>query len=180
MRILNSNKLKWDKKYLIAYIIVIIAAIICGIVLYILNNISNYIYDFADVYVFYVFNFQNGTLFITHFLAELFFLYVVFAIGYFTKLKFLACPVIFFKTLFTALYAIVLCALFATEGVIVVILVYLPSFILSVAAMIFICEQCKQIFQPLCFFFPAILALLSALIFLLLVNVLFRFVVVIV
>lgn len=180
MRIFNVSKLKWDKKYIIAHIIVIFTAIICGIVLYILNNINNYFYDFADVYVFYIFNFSNGTLFITHFLSELFFLYAVFAISYFTKLKFFVCPLIFFKTLFTALYTIVLCALFSTEGIVVVIFVFIPSFLLSVIALIFLSEQCKIICRPLCYFFPAILALISALIFLLLINVVFRFVVVIV
>ena len=180
MRIFNVSKLKWDKKYIIAHIIVIFAAIICGIVLYILNNINNYIYDFADVYVFYIFNFENGTLFFAHFLSELFFLYAVFAICFFTKLKFLACPLIFLKTLFTALYTIILCALFSTEGIIVVILVFIPSFVLSIIALIFLSEQCKIIRRPLCFFLPAIIALVSSLVFLLLINVVFRFIVVIV
>ena len=180
MRILKCNKLKWDIRWIIAHVIVIIGSIICGIVLFKLNNISNYVYNFADNYVFYVFNFKSGNMFLTHFLSELIYLYVVFFICYCTKLKFLALFVVFLRTLIATIYAIVLCTLFGAEGITVAIFVFIPAFLLSMFFLFFVCEQCREVCSPLCFAFPAILALLNSLILLLLVNVVFRVVIVIV
>ena len=169
MRIFKCSKFKWDIRFLIAYAIVILAAIICGIVLYNLNSISHY-----------VFNFNSGKLFISHVLSELVYLYVVFLLAYFTKLKILVYPILFLRTLFTALYIIILCALFGTEGIIVAVLVFIPSFAFSVLFFIVLCEQCKQLCPPYSFICPAFLALLNSVILLLLVNVVFRVIVVIV
>ena len=159
MRIFKCSKFKWDIRFLIAYAIVILAAIICGIVL---------------------FNFNSGKLFISHVLSELVYLYVVFLLAYFTKLKILVYPILFLRTLFTALYIIILCALFGTEGIIVAVLVFIPSFAFSVLFFIVLCEQCKQLCPPYSFICPAFLALLNSVILLLLVNVVFRVIVVIV
>lgn len=180
MRILKSTKFKWDIRFLIADAIVILAAIICGIVLYKMNNISNYVFDFANIYIFYVFNFNSGRLFVSHILSELFYLYAVFLLAYFTKLKILAYPLLFLRTLFTAFYIIILCALFGTEGLIVTILVFVPSFICSVALFIIVRDQCRQLCPPYSYICPAVLALLNTIILLLLVNVVFRVIVVIV
>lgn len=180
MRIFKCNKLKWDLKCLIAYAIVILAAIICGIVLYKMNSISHYVYDFADVYIFYVFNFNSGRLFVSHILSELVYLYVVFLLAYFTKLKILAYPLLFLRTLFTVLYIIILCSLFGTEGIIVAVLVFIPSFIFSAFFFILLCEHCKMVCAPYSLLCPAVLALLNTIILLLLVNVVFRVIVVIV
>ena len=180
MRIFNCNKLKWDKKSLIAYFIVIIASIICGIVLFKLNNLSYYIYQFADNYVFFVFNFKNSSLFFSRFLGELFYLYVVFLLAYFTKLKFLAYPILFFKLLFSVLYSISLCVFFGAEGIIVAIIVFIPSTLFSIVTFILITEQCKQLCTPLVYACPAILALINSIILMLLVNLVFRVIVIIV
>lgn len=180
MRIFKCNKFKWDIRYLIVDLIVILAAIICGIVLYKLNSISNYVFDFADIYIFYVFNFNSGRLFISHILSELVYLYVVFLLSYFTKLKILAYPILFLRTLITTLYVIILCWLFGTEGIIVAVLVFVPSFIFSVAFFIILREQCRQICPPYSYICPAVLALVNTIILLLLVNIVFRVIVVIV
>lgn len=180
MRIFNCNKLKWNKISLIAYILVIIASIICGIVLYILNNISIYIYEFANTYVLYVFNFNSWKLFIYHFLAELVYLYLVFFLSHYGKLKFLVYPAIFIRTLFLTLYTIILCAFFGTEGIIVALIVFIPSFLFSFVFMVILAEQCKNLCKPFAFFCPAVLALINSIILLLLVNVVFRVIVVIV
>ena len=103
MRILKCKKIEWNTKSLVIHGIVIIAAIICGIVLFKLNNISTYVFDFTDTYIFYVFNFNNGSLFLSHFLTELVYFYLIFLIAYFTKLKFLACPIIYVIALFSVL-----------------------------------------------------------------------------
>lgn len=180
MRIFNCKKLKWNKKFIIAYFIVIIAAIISGIVLYKINNVSTYVYNFADNYIFYLFNFKNGNLFLAHFLVGLFFFYLVFLLAYFTKFRFISLFFIFFRCVFFVLYASVLCCYFGTEGIFVVILVYIPSFALWLAIFLFIAEQSKCLCSPIAFIFPAVMALLNALIFLFLVNVMFRAIVVIV
>ncbi len=180
MRIFKCNKFKWDIRFLIADAIVILGAIICGIVLYKMNSISNYVFDFANIYIFYVFNFTSGRLFVSHILSELVYLYVVFLLAYFTKLKILAYPLLFLRTLFTALYVVILCSLFGTEGIIVAVLVFVPSFICSVAFFIILREQCRQICSPYSFILPAVLALINSIILLLLVNVVFRVIVVIV
>lgn len=180
MRIFNCNKLKWDRRCLIAYGIVIIVSIICGIVLFKLGNLSSYVFQYADSYVFYVFNFQNGSIFFSHFLSELFYLYVVFLLAYFTKLKFLAYPILFLRTLFIVIYTALLFSFFGAEGIIVAIIVFIPSYLCSVLFLVVLCEQCRQICRPLVFFCPAIIALINSIILLLLVNVVFRVIVVIV
>lgn len=180
MRILKCNKLKWDKRCLIAYGIVIIASIICGIVLFKLNNISNYLYNYADSYIFFVFNFDNGKLIFTHILSELLYLYVVFLLCYFTKLKFLVFPIVFLRTLFAALYTIILTSLFGAEGIMVALIVFLPCYVCSTLFFIFLCEQCRELCTPFAYFCPAVIAAINTLILFLLVNLVFRVIVVIV
>ena len=180
MRIFKCNKFKWDLRYLIADSIVILAAIICGIVLFKLNSISNYVFNFANIYIYYVFNFNSGRLFLSHILSELVYLYVVFLLAYFTKFRILAYPILFLRALFTSLYIAILCTLFGTEGIIVAVLVFIPSFICSVAFLIILREQCRQICPPYSFICPAVLAIVNTIILLLLVNVVFRVIVVIV
>lgn len=180
MRILKCNKFKWDFKYLIIDAVVILAAIICGIVLFKMNSISNYVFDFANIYIYYVFNFNSGRLFISHILSELFYLYAVFLLAYFTKFRFLAYPLLFLRTLFTALYIAILCSLFGTEGIIVTVIVFIPSFLCSAVFFIVLREQCRQLCAPYSFICPAVLAVINSVILLLLVNVVFRVIVVIV
>lgn len=180
MRILKPENLKWDKRYIIAYIIAIIIAIISGIVLFKICNISNYLYNFANNYVFYAFNFSNGKLFVSHFISELFYIYLVFLICYFTKLKFLTVAVLFIRTIFFCLYTLILIVFFSTEGICVALLIFIPVYVFSVICCIFICENVKLLCMPYCFILPAILALLNSLALIVLLNTLFRFVVVIV
>lgn len=180
MRIFKCNKFKWDIRYLIADAVVIIGAIICGIVLYKLNSVSNYVFDFANIYIYYVFNFTSGRLFLSHIISELVYLYAVFLLAYFTRLKLFVYPILFLRTLFTALYIIILCSLFGTEGLVVAVLVFIPSFICSIIFFIFLCEQCRQLCPPYSYICPAVLALINTIILLLLDNIVFRVIVVIV
>lgn len=180
MRKLKSKKLKWDKRNIIAYFCVLIAAIICGIVLFKIGNVSSYVYNFADDYVFYIFNFRNGNLFVSRFLSELFYLYVAFLIAYVTKFKFLCVAIMFLRALFAVLYSAILFSLFGTEGLIVATFIFIPAFCVSFLFFLFISEQCRIFTAPVVFIIPAVLALLNSAILLLLVNVVFRVVVVIV
>lgn len=180
MRISKFKKLKWDKRFLIAYLCVLVLAIISGIVLFKIGSISTYVYNFADNYVYYIFDFQNGKLFVSHILTEIFYLYVAFVIAYFTKLRFLCVAVMFVRTVFVVLYTAILLSFFGAEGIIIALLVLLPTFCVSFIFFIFISEQCKIFTAPFVFIIPAFLALFNTVIFLFSVNVLFRVIVVIV
>ena len=84
MRNLSFCKLKWDKKYLIAFSVTLICAIISGIVLYIFANINIYFENYAHDYVYFVFNFKNGNLIFPHLLSEtiiIFFLFFYYFFG---------------------------------------------------------------------------------------------------
>ncbi len=180
MRIFNTTKFKWNKNVIIAYIIVIIIAVISGIVLYITNSISHNFYNFAKNYVCLIFNFNNSALFFGHFFSDLFYFYVAFLICYFTKLKFLSTIFLFVKTFFTFYYLVLLFVLFSVEGIIAALIVFLPCYILWVAMFSFLCMQCRTIEKPYVFFAPSIFALIDCIFLLLLVNLVFRFIVVIV
>lgn len=180
MGILNFCKCKADKKYLIACLITIILAIICGIVLYVCNGFSVYTYNFADSYVFCVLNFKNVRLFFSHIAVDLFYFYVFFLIGYFTKYKFLSCPVLFLKWFFAINYVIILFTCFSVEGIVVAAVVFIPSLLISTAFCIIVCDFCKCLKKSIVFFFAAIMAIISTVITLLFMNILFRVLIVIV
>jgi len=180
MEILNSRNLKWDKRFVISVLLTIILAIVLGVVLYKTSYISIYIYNFADKYVLYVFTFKSGSLFIGRFLAELFFFYITFLIVYFFKIKYFTLPIFFLRTLFAVFYSIVLFGAFTLEGVFAALLVFIPMLFLSLFTTLFICEQYAIFCKPYNIILPCALSLLCAFAQLILVNVVLRFVVVIV
>lgn len=180
MGIFDFKKIKWDQRFLICAIIVLIVAIISGIVLFKLTTINAYFWNYAEIYVFYVFNFKNGSLFFSHFISELFYFYAIFFIAFFTRLKFIALIIIFIRSVFAAIYFCILCCFFGVGGVIVAILVFLPVFLVSVALCLFLAESCKAINSKLIFIFPAVLSLLNTIMMLTIVNVFFRVIIVIV
>lgn len=180
MRIINYNKIKWNKKVIIAYLIVILVAIISSIVLYITNNISKNLYNFAKNYVSLIFNFKNASLFFGNFFSNLFFYYVAFFICYFTKFKFISGVLLFVKTFFTFYYFIVLVVVFSVEGFFAAVIVFLPCYAFFALKFIFLCAQTRVIEKPYLYFVPLVFALIDGLFLLLMLNLVFRFVVVIV
>ncbi len=180
MRISCFNWRQPDQKYLIISISVIIAAIISGIVLFITVGLNDYFYNFADIYIFNIFNFKNGNIFATHFFSELLYIYAVFLIAYFCKNRYLVLIPIFIRVFFAALYAAMLFAAFFTEGVLAAIIVFIPCCALSVFLYfaVGLCqyEKCKGIV----FVLPAVFALISSLGMLVIVNVVFRCIIIIV
>ena len=174
------NKFQIDKKYLLTCLIAVILAIICGIVLYICAGISVYTYNFADTYIFYVLNFKNVNLFFAHLVVDIFYFYTFFLIGYFTKLKYLTCPILFLKWFFGITYVIILFTCFSIEGIIVALVVFIPSFLISTIFCIVTCEFCKYLKNSFAFLFGAVLALISTTAMIVLVNVFFRVLIVIV
>lgn len=180
MRNLSFKGFSCDKKYLVAFIITLVCSIISGIVLYKLSNINVYFANFANNYVFYVFNFKNSKLIFPHLLVELFYLYSFFLVAYFTKFKFLTLILLFVRVIFFVIYSAILCSLNALGGVIVAVLVFIPASIVSIVLCYIIAEFSKIINRKIVYFVPAIFATANSLLLLVLVNLLFRVIIVIV
>ena len=180
MRNLSFCREKWDKKYFFAFLITLGCAIICGIVLC-KSVISNkYLRDLACDYVYNVFNFKNSPLILSHLLGDVLYFYIFFLIAYFTKFKYLSLIFAFLRGLFFGIYIVLLIGANAFGGVLVVVLVFIPSTVISLAVCYFLCEFCKSLSCKFVLLIPLILALVDALIMLLLVNVVFRVVIIIV
>ena len=180
MRNLSCKEFSCDKKYLIASIITLICSIICGIVLYELSNINVYFVDFANNYIFYVFNFKNGKLIFPRLLVELFYLYLFFLIAYCTKFKFLTLLLLFIRGIVFSIYAAILFSLNSLGGVTVAVLVFIPATVAAMVLSFIVAEFCRIINKKLVFFVPAIFALFDTLLLLILVNLIFRVIIVIV
>ena len=180
MRNLSCKEFSWDKKYIIAAIITLICSIICGIVLYKLSNINIYFVNFANDYIFFVFNFKNVKLIFPHLLSELFYLYLFFLIAYFTKYKYLTLLILFFRGIYFSIYTVILFSLNSLGGITVGILVFIPVSLVSIIFCYLIVEFCRIINKKYVFFIPAICALINTLILIILINVLFRVIIVIV
>lgn len=179
MRNLSIKGVKWDKKFILAFLITVACAIICGIVLCILIDNNSYFDVFTKNYVYYVFNFQNGSLIFSHLIAELLYLYVVFIVCYFCKFKFISLVFIFLRGLFLGIYTALLFSVTAIGGATVAIFVFLPTAAVSLVLCLVVAEYCKLIRRKYVFFMPAALSVASTLVLVFLVNVLFRFVIVI-
>ncbi len=180
MRNLSIKEFSWDKKYIIASIVTIICSIICGIVLCKLTNININFVGFANDYIFFIFNFQNSKLIFPHLLGELFYLYLFFLVAYFTKYKDLTLIILFFRGIYFSIYAVILFSLNSLGGITVAIIVFIPSSIISLIFCYLIAESSRIINKKYVFFVPAIFALIDTLIFIILINLLFRLVIVIV
>lgn len=180
MRNLSFFGCKLDSKYFFTTILTLICAIISGIVLYKCANISIYFLEFTQNYIFIIFNFQNVELIFPHILSELFYAYLFFLIGYFTKYKYLTLILVFIRGLYFAVYTAILIELNAFGGITVAILIFIPTSLLSVCIDFIIVECCKIINRKYVFFMPAVLALTDTLILLLLLNIVFRIIIVIV
>lgn len=180
MRNLFFCGFKWDKKYLIAVLITLICAIISGIVLYIFANVNIYFENYAHDYVFYVFNFKNGSLIFPHLLSEVLIIYLVFVISYFTKLKYLTLVVFFIRGIYFAVYTAILIELNTFGGITVAIFVFIPVSLCSVLFCIFVIDTCKILNKKILFFVPVILAVVNTLLFIIQINIVFRLVIVIV
>ena len=180
MRILSLNKVKWDKNYFIWLICTFIAAIICGVVLYKIANIGTFFVEYAEDYVVCVFEFNNGRLFISHLLKELCYIYAFFAIAYFTKFKILTCIIAFFRTLICVFYCAVLFGCLGFSGVMAALIIFIPCFIASFITCWFVAETCRCINKKYVFFYPAVAALANCALLLILLNIIFRILIVIV
>ena len=180
MRNLSFKGCKWDKKYFIAALITFLCAIICGIVLYIFVNINIYFQRYAQDYVYYVFNFKNSKLILSHLLSSLLYIYICFLIAYFTKFKYVTLVLVFVRGLFFAVYTGILIGLNAFGGVTVAVLVFIPSTFVSILFCCITAETCRKLNRKYAFILPAVLSVIDLIIMIMLVNVVFRIIIVIV
>lgn len=167
-----------DKRYLLAAVITLICGIVCGIVLYKLVNINIYIINFASDYVYEVFAFKNGALILTRFIYGVFFAYLFFGIAHFTKLKYLTLALIFIRSIMFAIYAAVLISINSFGGSVVAFTVYIPSFAVSFAVCC-VCAEFSRLNVKRIFLLPLICTVIDVLTMLLLVNIVFRAIIVI-
>ena len=180
MRILSIKKIRWDRAYILWLIGAFLLGIICGIVLYKIANIGSFFLKYAQEYVKCVFEFNNGKLLISHLLRELCYLYAFFAISYFTKFKVLTSLILFFRTLVCVFYCAVLFGCLGFGGVMAAVIIYIPAFLFSCVLCAFAAEVCNMVERKFVFFFPAALAVASCVFLLLMLNVVFRLLIVIV
>ena len=180
MRNLSLNGYKCDKKYLLAVGITFVCAIISGIVLYKIIGIGSYFKNFADDYVYYVFNFKNGSLIFSHIFSELLYLYAFFIIAYFVKIKYLTLIVAYIRCIFIATYTIILVSTLGLGGIIVAVFVFLPTALISLALCCATAELCRCVNGRFAVFLPLVFAVANTVVLVLLVNVVFRFIIIIV
>ena len=180
MRNLSFKGCKWDKKYFIAALIAFLCSVICGIVLYIFVNVNVYFHRYAQDYVYFVFNFKNSKLILSHLLSSLLYVYIFFLVAYFSKFKYITIALIFVRGLFFAIYTGILIGLNAFGGITVAVIVFIPSTLVSLLLCCITAETCKNFNKKYAFILPLILALIDMIIMLLLVNVVFRVIIVIV
>lgn len=180
MRIYHFKGKDIESTFIFAAICVAIAAIISGIVLFITVGINDYFYNFADIYIFYAFNFKNGSIFISRFFNEAVYLYAVFFIVRATRTRYAVLPFIAIRLFIAAFYGAVLFGVFFTEGAIVALFVFLPSCAVSLALILISAFICDGKLRGCAYALPLIFALISALASLVLLNVVFRTVIIIV
>ena len=180
MRNFHNKPSIGDKKFLLAFIITLLCSIICGIVLYKPANSNPYLCDFAEEYVFFVFNFNNASLLVTRILSDLIYLYVIFAISYFTKFKYLSLILIFLRGLFFGVYVALLIGVSSFSGTVVAIFVYIPASLISFVFCYLVADFCSVVYKKYALLMPLVLSVINLIIYALLINVLFRIIIMIV
>lgn len=180
MRNLSFNGYKWDKKYFIAVTVTLICAIISGIVLFKFGNLSVYFVNFANDYVYFVFNFKNGSIIFPHILSELFYLYLFFLIGYCTRFKYITLIFVFVRGMLFTVYACILLCAAAFGGISVAIIVFIPAGLISLMCCTFTADVCKSVNKKYVFIMPAVFAVINTIALIILINVVFRVIIVIV
>lgn len=180
MRNLSFNGYKWDKKYFIAAAVTLCCAIISGIVLFKLGDLSIYFVNFANDYIYFVFNFKNGSIIFPHILSELFYLYLFFLIAYCTRMKYFTLVLVFVRGMLFTVYACILLCATAFGGISVALIVFIPAGLISLICCVFVSDVCRFVNKRYVLFMPAVLAVANTLVLLVLINVVFKVIIVIV
>lgn len=180
MRNLSLCGYKWDKKYFFAFLIALVCSIICGIVLYkpVISNI--YLRNLVCDYIYNVFNFKNSALIFPHILGCLVYFFAVFLIACFTKFKYLTLIFVFLKGLFFGVYVAIIMTVNSFGGIIVGVIVYIPVSLVGFAFCYLLAEFCGCCDKKYAPALPVIATLCDTLIMIILVNLIFRVVIIIV
>lgn len=163
-----------DRRALIACICTVILAIISGIVLCITVQINPYMQNYASEYLFFVYNFNNFSLLLPHFLCELVYGYAFFLIAYCTRFRLAALPLLFIKAMISGVYAVLIISVSAFGGVMAAVFVFIPTSLVTLALNVFLIECVRFFNKKFAPALPAVLALLSMLAECLFLNVIFR------
>lgn len=131
-------------------------------------------------YVYNVFNFENAPIVLSHLLGDILYFYAFFLICYYTKFKYLTLIFLFMRGLFFGIYTVLLVCVSAFGGVLVVVFVFVPATLISIAVCFVLGALCSGSQIRYAFLIPAVLAVIDCIVMLLLVNVLFRVVIIIV
>lgn len=163
-----------------AFIFVCLCGIMCGIVQ--CKSITSNIFfkQFSYAYVYNVYNFNNGTLFMSRLMNNLLYLNLFFFLPKIRRAKYFTLIFSFIKCLFIGVYCVLLVSINLFSGVIVLLLVFIPMSLLSIGLCFYLAEYGCCLELRFVNFLPCILALLDSLLFLVLLNLLFRVVVVII
>ena len=180
MRNLPFCNEKWDKKFILAFIITLICAIMCGIVLYKPVTTNIYFVNFGSDYVFNVFNFNTTPIFFTHLLSDVIYFYLFFLISYCTKFKYVTLVFLYLKGLFFGVYTVILICAATVSGVLVAVFVFIPATLLAVFICLTLTEMSRRIDKRAAYALPLILAVADGIVLMLLINVVFRIVIIIV
>lgn len=180
MKNFNKRRFVWDKKFVLAFLVTLICAIICGIVLYKPVNSNVYLRNLAENYVYNVFNFKNSQLLLPHILTDIIYLYLIFLFSYFAKFKYLSLIPIFLRGLFLGVYSAILIGLSSFGGIIVALFVFIPSTLIFIVFCCIVAELCNKFYRTYAICLPLILAIFDFIVYALLINVLFRIVIIIV
>lgn len=172
-----KNCIRFDKRCVIAYLITVILAIISGIVLCSITQINPYMLNYASEYVYFVYNFKNASLFFPRLFFGLLYGYLYYLIACCTRFRLLALPVLFLRTMMSAVYTALIISVTAFGGIIVAVTVYIPSSLVCLALNLLLIETCRLFNKKFSIFLPAAFALFCAVFEWLLVNILFRMII---
>lgn len=175
----DISALKKNSNYYFAFIVAILAGIISGIILFKIADLTQFFCGFAKDYIKRVFEFDNGALFLSALFKESCVNAFIFIFGaVFIKLKFLTVAVLFFRAAFASLYCAVMFVYCGFSGVMAGVVVYIPYTLLCFAGGV-------MIFSSSCFglrrsaLLPVVVTVAEALLLIILVNTVFRVIVVI-
>lgn len=180
MGIFSFDKKSLDKKYIIAYIIVVLCGTVCGIVLFKSAKVNGYLKGYAQNYVNYVYSFKNASLIFPRLFCETAFCYIFYFLGKKGAVRFLSLVVVFLRVLFVGLYTAMLFSCYSFGGAMAALLVYIPLSLFSLFCYFASVQFSCCVNKKYRIFFPLALVTASVILQLIVVNIVFRVIIIIV
>ena len=174
MRIFSFPRIRLDKRCVIALISTALVAIICGIVLCKTTQVNPYMQNYASEYVYFVYNFRNVSLIFPHLFYELIYGYAFFLIAYCTRYRLFALPLLFLKCMITGVYVVLIISVSTFGGTLAAVFVFIPVSLVSIFLNLFLIESCRFFNKKAALCMPAVFAVAVMLVEVVLLNVVFR------